>query len=150
MWPFLCNINHTHTHTHARAHMHAHTSSSSSVSFTPLLSLLSTLGEAWAQLKKSLADEAEVHLKFSSKVIHQGFLHQRHACALYNICTYITHSEVFECCSVSVVVKSEHTFLLERKCTCKLSKLARTSRLLPYVRPVLLCGLFWLILKTSL
>ncbi|NWZ95873.1 GAS7 protein, partial [Nesospiza acunhae] len=27
-----------------------------------------TLGEAWAQLKKSLADEAEVHLKFSSKV----------------------------------------------------------------------------------
>lgn len=29
---------------------------------------LSTLGEAWAQLKKSLADEAEVHLKFSSKV----------------------------------------------------------------------------------
>ncbi|XP_059413557.1 growth arrest-specific protein 7-like isoform X3 [Carassius carassius] len=26
-----------------------------------------TLGEAWAQLKKSLADEAEVHLKFSSK-----------------------------------------------------------------------------------
>ncbi|MED6291641.1 Growth arrest-specific protein 7 [Characodon lateralis] len=29
-----------------------------------------TLGEAWAQLKKSLADEAEVHLKFSSKVIH--------------------------------------------------------------------------------
>ncbi|XP_067225121.1 growth arrest-specific protein 7 isoform X2 [Chanodichthys erythropterus] len=28
----------------------------------------STLGEAWAQLKKSLADEAEVHLKFSSKL----------------------------------------------------------------------------------
>lgn len=28
-----------------------------------------TLGEAWSQLKKSLADEAEVHLKFSSKVI---------------------------------------------------------------------------------
>ncbi|KAM7145541.1 growth arrest-specific protein 7 isoform 6-T6 [Macrochelys suwanniensis] len=27
-----------------------------------------TLGEAWAQLKKSLADEAEVHLKFSSKL----------------------------------------------------------------------------------
>ncbi|XP_060717366.1 growth arrest-specific protein 7-like isoform X2 [Tachysurus vachellii] len=27
-----------------------------------------TLGEAWAQLKKSLADEAEVHLKFSSKI----------------------------------------------------------------------------------
>ncbi|XP_061823128.1 growth arrest-specific protein 7-like isoform X2 [Nerophis lumbriciformis] len=26
-----------------------------------------TLGDAWAQLKKSLADEAEVHLKFSSK-----------------------------------------------------------------------------------
>ncbi|XP_068769343.1 growth arrest-specific protein 7 isoform X5 [Struthio camelus] len=26
-----------------------------------------TLGEAWGQLKKSLADEAEVHLKFSSK-----------------------------------------------------------------------------------
>ncbi|XP_069374128.1 growth arrest-specific protein 7 isoform X2 [Paralichthys olivaceus] len=26
-----------------------------------------TLGEAWAQLKKSLTDEAEVHLKFSSK-----------------------------------------------------------------------------------
>uniref|UniRef100_A0A3Q2XBE0 Growth arrest specific 7 n=1 Tax=Hippocampus comes TaxID=109280 RepID=A0A3Q2XBE0_HIPCM len=26
-----------------------------------------TLGEAWAQLKKSLADEGEVHLKFSSK-----------------------------------------------------------------------------------
>lgn len=39
------------------------------------LSVLSTLGEAWAQLKKSLADEAEVHLKFSSKVIHQAFLH---------------------------------------------------------------------------
>uniref|UniRef100_A0A8C5AMI4 Growth arrest specific 7 n=1 Tax=Gadus morhua TaxID=8049 RepID=A0A8C5AMI4_GADMO len=28
----------------------------------------STLGKAWAQLKKSLADEAEVHLKFSSKL----------------------------------------------------------------------------------
>ncbi|XP_038227331.1 growth arrest-specific protein 7 isoform X3 [Dermochelys coriacea] len=27
-----------------------------------------TLGEGWAQLKKSLADEAEVHLKFSSKL----------------------------------------------------------------------------------
>ncbi|XP_029456124.1 growth arrest-specific protein 7 isoform X2 [Rhinatrema bivittatum] len=27
-----------------------------------------TLGEAWAQVKKSLADEAEVHLKFSSKL----------------------------------------------------------------------------------
>ncbi|XP_063078702.1 growth arrest-specific protein 7a isoform X2 [Engraulis encrasicolus] len=27
-----------------------------------------TLGEAWAQLKKSLHDEAEVHLKFSSKL----------------------------------------------------------------------------------
>ncbi|XP_028841376.1 growth arrest-specific protein 7a isoform X1 [Denticeps clupeoides] len=27
-----------------------------------------TLGDAWAQLKKSLADEAEVHLKFSSKL----------------------------------------------------------------------------------
>lgn len=27
-----------------------------------------TLGEAWAQLKKSLNDEAEVHLKFSSKL----------------------------------------------------------------------------------
>ncbi|XP_074870764.1 growth arrest-specific protein 7 isoform X3 [Carettochelys insculpta] len=27
-----------------------------------------TLGEAWAQLKKSLVDEAEVHLKFSSKL----------------------------------------------------------------------------------
>uniref|UniRef100_A0ABM5FMD1 Growth arrest-specific protein 7 isoform X4 n=1 Tax=Pogona vitticeps TaxID=103695 RepID=A0ABM5FMD1_9SAUR len=27
-----------------------------------------TLGESWAQLKKSLADEAEVHLKFSSKL----------------------------------------------------------------------------------
>ncbi|XP_043912228.1 growth arrest-specific protein 7 [Protopterus annectens] len=27
-----------------------------------------TLGEAWAQLKKSLSDEAEVHLKFSSKL----------------------------------------------------------------------------------
>ncbi|XP_034715718.1 growth arrest-specific protein 7-like [Etheostoma cragini] len=27
-----------------------------------------TLGEAWAQLKKSLADEAEVHLKFSAKL----------------------------------------------------------------------------------
>ncbi|KAF3704759.1 Growth arrest-specific protein 7 [Channa argus] len=27
-----------------------------------------TLGEAWAQLRKSLADEAEVHLKFSSKL----------------------------------------------------------------------------------
>ncbi|KFV84789.1 Growth arrest-specific protein 7, partial [Struthio camelus australis] len=27
-----------------------------------------TLGEAWGQLKKSLADEAEVHLKFSSKL----------------------------------------------------------------------------------
>ncbi|CAB1338196.1 unnamed protein product, partial [Coregonus sp. 'balchen'] len=27
-----------------------------------------TLGEAWAQLKKSLAEEAEVHLKFSSKL----------------------------------------------------------------------------------
>lgn len=28
----------------------------------------SSLGEAWAQVKKSLADEAEVHLKFSAKV----------------------------------------------------------------------------------
>ncbi|XP_075435715.1 growth arrest-specific protein 7 isoform X2 [Ascaphus truei] len=27
-----------------------------------------TLGESWAQVKKSLADEAEVHLKFSSKL----------------------------------------------------------------------------------
>jgi len=33
----------------------------------------STLGEAWAQLKKSLADEAEVHLKFSSKVNSSSF-----------------------------------------------------------------------------
>lgn len=33
-----------------------------------LSSSLSTLGEAWAQLKKSLTDEAEVHLKFSSKL----------------------------------------------------------------------------------
>lgn len=33
-----------------------------------MLCFSSTLGEAWAQLKKSLADEAEVHLKFSSKV----------------------------------------------------------------------------------
>lgn len=29
---------------------------------------LRTLGEAWTQLKKSLHDEAEVHLKFSNKV----------------------------------------------------------------------------------
>lgn len=28
----------------------------------------SSLGEAWAQVKKSLADESEVHLKFSAKV----------------------------------------------------------------------------------
>lgn len=34
-----------------------------------LLSYCSSLGEAWAQVKKSLADEAEVHLKFSAKVI---------------------------------------------------------------------------------
>ena len=27
-----------------------------------------TVGEAWIQLKKSLHDEAEVHLKFSNKV----------------------------------------------------------------------------------
>lgn len=27
-----------------------------------------TLGDAWTQLKKSLHDEAEVHLKFSNKV----------------------------------------------------------------------------------
>uniref|UniRef100_A0A8C6YJL7 Growth arrest specific 7 n=1 Tax=Naja naja TaxID=35670 RepID=A0A8C6YJL7_NAJNA len=27
-----------------------------------------TLGESWSQLKKSMADEAEVHLKFSSKL----------------------------------------------------------------------------------
>ncbi|MBZ3869303.1 Growth arrest-specific protein 7 [Sciurus carolinensis] len=27
-----------------------------------------SLGEAWAQVKKSLADEAEVHLKFSAKL----------------------------------------------------------------------------------
>lgn len=33
-----------------------------------VLALFRTLGEAWGQLKKSLADEAEVHLKFSSKV----------------------------------------------------------------------------------
>lgn len=39
-------------------------------------SSFSTLGEAWAQLKKSLADEAEVHLKFSSKV-NGSFLFQR-------------------------------------------------------------------------
>uniref|UniRef100_A0A8D2PUL6 Growth arrest specific 7 n=1 Tax=Zosterops lateralis melanops TaxID=1220523 RepID=A0A8D2PUL6_ZOSLA len=32
-----------------------------------------TLGEAWAQLKKSLADEAEVHLKFSSKLQSENF-----------------------------------------------------------------------------
>lgn len=38
------------------------------------LSSFSTLGEAWAQLKKSLADEAEVHLKFSSKVNGSFFL----------------------------------------------------------------------------
>lgn len=31
-------------------------------------SCCSSLGEAWAQVKKSLADEAEVHLKFSAKV----------------------------------------------------------------------------------
>lgn len=38
----------------------------------------STLGEAWAQLKKSLADEAEVHLKFSSKVNYSFFLLQKY------------------------------------------------------------------------
>ncbi|VCW76634.1 unnamed protein product, partial [Gulo gulo] len=31
-----------------------------------------SLGEAWAQVKKSLADEAEVHLKFSAKVHAHG------------------------------------------------------------------------------
>ncbi|KAI3364891.1 hypothetical protein L3Q82_001077 [Scortum barcoo] len=39
-----------------------------------------TLGEAWAQLKKSLADEAEVHLKFSSKLqseVEKPFLNFR-------------------------------------------------------------------------
>lgn len=56
-----CVILTTHTHTHTVIYLS--------------LSLLSTLGEAWAQLKKSLADEAEVHLKFSSKVFHQAFLH---------------------------------------------------------------------------
>lgn len=33
-----------------------------------LSSCCRSLGEAWAQVKKSLADEAEVHLKFSAKV----------------------------------------------------------------------------------
>ena len=36
--------------------------------FPVLLCVVRTLGEAWAQLKKSLADEADVHIKFSSKV----------------------------------------------------------------------------------
>lgn len=40
----------------------------------------STLGEAWAQLKKSLADEAEVHLKFSSKVNSSSFLQRFFPC----------------------------------------------------------------------
>lgn len=36
--------------------------------------LFRTLGEAWTQLKKSLHDEAEVHLKFSNKVMSaKGF-----------------------------------------------------------------------------
>lgn len=43
---------------------HTHTSSSY---------ISSTLGEAWDQLKKSLADEADVHLKFSSKVIQKAW-----------------------------------------------------------------------------
>lgn len=71
---FSSNINHAYTHT---------------VIYLSL-SLLSTLGEAWAQLKKSLADEAEVHLKFSSKVFHQAFLHLCHASALYDSHKYIT------------------------------------------------------------
>lgn len=33
-----------------------------------LVVVFSTLGDAWTQLKKSLHDEAEVHLKFSNKV----------------------------------------------------------------------------------
>lgn len=39
------------------------------LSQSPLASMdEGTLGEAWTQVKKSLADEAEVHLKFSSKL----------------------------------------------------------------------------------
>lgn len=41
------------------------------ITYTSSSDISSTLGEAWAQLKKSLADEAEVHLKFSSKVIQK-------------------------------------------------------------------------------
>lgn len=39
------------------------------VEFLSKQSFVRTLGEAWTQLKKSLHDEAEVHLKFSNKVL---------------------------------------------------------------------------------
>lgn len=37
-----------------------------------------TLGDAWTQLKKSLHDEAEVHLKFSNKVAASTGFYARH------------------------------------------------------------------------
>lgn len=57
-YPFLCKC--------VWSLMVSHIKHTHSLPF--VLSIVRTLGEAWAQLKKSLADEAEVHLKFSSKV----------------------------------------------------------------------------------
>lgn len=46
----------------------------------------SSLGEAWAQVKKSLADEAEVHLKFSAKV-SPPWVGPTHRCAAERLTT---------------------------------------------------------------
>lgn len=74
------------------------------------LSVSSTLGEAWAQLKRSLADEAEVHMKFSSKVIcfdnhmatttttTRGVLPLTHACFLFVLWRlYRSHVWLIKC-----------------------------------------------------
>lgn len=60
------------------------------------LPALRSLGEAWTQLKKSLADEAEVHLKFSSKVSPPP--HHPAAHIFYSWCTFWAIKQVCQTC----------------------------------------------------
>lgn len=85
--------------------------------------LFRTLGEAWTQLKKSLHDEAEVHLKFSNKVkpamgfycetLAEGFYCQTPATGFY--CETPVEGSYFETSGVGFYCKSPgEVFYCER------------------------------------
>lgn len=130
---FLSNVNHAHTHT---------------VIYLSL-SLLSTLGEAWAQLKKSLADEAEVHLKFSSKVFHHACAwHWSHITVMRTLPVY-KHLSDEMLCEVRAYVPFRKKKYIQDVCTLSRCQLEIATSLL-YVRSVLFCILIWQILEISL